>query len=371
LSGEELHQYAFDKADRLAVDMIDDTLGEYAMYNRPAFFRGDVRQFIFIYKMFPLNSILMLSSLDRKTQLLALGILAAYAGLKGLPFAEDMMDIIDTIAQGLGLGSGSLWRGGAEKAVLEALNSVAPGWTPVLWRGALNQITPANVSDRVSLSNIIPGTGIGLSGANLGRELLDIAGPIASFVQGAVVTSGNIAKYGVEAIGLKDDTTTLTSILRASPVTMLRALGDISAYTTSGAITNQKGYVVSEDLFWGTYLTRALGFYPAAAVRENDVVRVANRLASYHRDISAMYRGAYVAAKLSKDPERARDVAAMVREWNSNARGTGLEIRNFMQSANRALREARRPTSSRYLRSSSKGMRPETERLQYLLGLED
>lgn len=371
LEGEALQKFAFDKADQFAVDMIDNTLGEYAMFNRPSFFRGDVRQFLFIYKMFPVNSVLMLSQLDRKTQLLALGILVAYAGLKGLPFAEDFMDILDTIAQGLGLGPGKVWKGSAERTVLEALDAIAPGWTPALWRGVLNQITPANVSDRVSLSNLFPGTGIGLSGANVGRELLDIAGPLASFLQGSVVTAGNIAKYGLETVGLKDDTTSLTGILRESPVTMLRAMGDMRAYNNAGAIVNQKGYIVSEDLHWGTYLTRTLGFYPAAAVRENDVVRVANRLANYQRDIAATYRGMYVAARIANNPDKAAQVVDMVRDWNESARGTGLEIRNFVGSANRALREARRPASERFLKSAPKGLRPETERLQYLFGADD
>lgn len=371
LQGADLQQFAFDKADRAAVDMIENTLGEYAMFNRPAFFRGDVRQFLFIYKMFPVNSVLMLSAMDRKTQLLALGILSLYAGLKGMPLAEDMMDLIDTIAQWLGLGPGKVWKGSAEKTVLEALDAILPGASPVLWRGVVNSITPANVSDRVSLSNLIPGTGIGLAGANIGREFMDIAGPIASFAEGTLTTASNIGKYALETVGLREDTTSLTQIMRQSPVTMMRAVGDMAAYNTSGAVVNQKGYVVTEDLHWYTYLARALGFYPASAVRENDVVRVANRLASYQRDISGTYRSMYVAAMLAGNNERALDVLDMVRDWNDAARGTGLEIRNFIRSANQALREARRPAAERYLRSTSRGMRPETERIRYLFGLDE
>jgi len=254
---------------------------------------------------------------------------------------------------------------------MEALDAIAPGMTPMLWRGVLNQITPANVADRVSLSNMIPGTGIGLANANVGRELLEVAGPLASFLQGSIVTAGNLTKYGLETVGLKDDTTSFTGILRESPVTMLRAMGDIRAYTASGAIVNQKGYIVSEDLHWGTYLTRALGFFPAAAVRENDVVRVSTRLSNYQRDIAATYRGMYVAARIANDPDRAQGVIDMVREWNDSARGTGMEIRNFVPSANRALREAQRPASDRYLKSAAKGMRPETERIQSLFGVDE
>jgi hypothetical protein len=363
---------AFEIADQLATDMIDNTLGEYAMYNRPALFRGDVRQFIFQYKLFVVNSIEMLLSLPRKQQLLALGIMMMFSGLKGLPFADDLMDLLDTVAQALGLGSGRVWKGSAEATVAEFLNDVMPGMTPIVMRGLLNNITPANVSDRVSLSNVIPGTGFALSGADKGRELLDIAGPVASFLQGAVVTGVDAARWGIlEPIGISPDVTSLTSIARNSPITMLRAAGDLSAYTSAGAIVNRKGYVVSNNLTAMTYLTRALGFYPSSATKENDVVRVATRISDYQKDISAVYKGLYVSAVIAGDSVRAREVVDMVNDWNESAKGTGLEINNFEKSANKAVKEAKRPASARYLKSTPKAMRPETERLLQIYGVEE
>lgn len=360
---------AFEVADKFAVDMIDNTLGEYAMYNRPAMFRGDVRQFLFMFKMFPVNSIQMLAALPRKEQLLALGILAMFAGLKGLPFAEDLMDIIDTIAQGLGLGPSAVWKGSAEKTLAEALDAIAPGMTPILMRGLLNTITPANVADRVSLSNIIPGTGIALAGADVGRELIEIAGPVASFLQGAVAMGADLTKYGLETVGVLPDVTSLNKILRESPVAFLRIMGDMNAYNNAGAIVSQKGYVVSNDLHLGTMLTRALGFYPASAVAENDVVRLSKRIGDYQKDVAAMYRGMYVGAKIAKDNDRAREVVEMVKDWNEAAKGTGLEIRSFEGSANRALREAQRTATERYLRAAPKAMRPETQQILDLYGV--
>ena len=360
---------AFEIADKFAVDMIDNTLGEYAMYNRPAMFRGDVRQFLFMFKMFPVNSIQMLAALPRKEQLLALGILALFAGLKGLPFAEDLMDLLDTIAQGLGLGTNKVWRGSAEKSLAEALDAIAPGMTPILMRGLLNTITPANVSDRISLSNIVPGTGIALAGADVGRELIEIAGPVASFLQGAASMSADVTKFGLGKVGVLDDTTSFNKIARESPIAMLRAVGDMMAYNNAGAIVSQKGFVVSEDLHLGTMLTRALGFYPSAAVAENDVVRLSKRIGDYQKDVAAIYRGLYITAKIGKDNDRAAEVVQMVQDWNEASAGSGLEIRNFQQSANRALREAQRTATERFLRTQPKAMRPETERMLALYGV--
>jgi hypothetical protein len=360
---------AFEISDKFAVDMIDNTLGEYAMFNRPAMFRGGVQQFLFIFKMFPVNSVQMLDALPRKEQLLALGILAAFSGLKGLPFAENLMDLLDTIAQTLGLGPNKVWRGSAEQTLAEALDAIAPGMTPVLMRGVLNTFTTANVADRVSLSNILPGTAIGLAGANVGRELIEIAGPVASFLQGALAMGADMGRYGLETVGLLDDKTSLNKIARESPIAMLRAVGDMMAYNNAGAIVSQKGYVVSEDLHLGTMLSRALGFYPASAVAENDVVRMSKRIGDYQKDVAATYRGLYVSAKIAKDDDRAREVVQMVKDWNEAAKGTGLEIRSFEGSANRALREAQRTATERYLRAAPKAMRPETQRILELYGV--
>jgi hypothetical protein len=362
---------AFEDADKLAVNMLDDTLGEYAMFNRPAMFRGGIQQFIFMFKMFPINSIQMLNALPRKDMLLALGVLGMFSGLKGMPFAEDLMDIIDTIAQALGLGPSKVWKGSVEVTLAQALNDFAPGLTPVMMRGILNTFTPANVADRVSLSNIIPGTGIGLAGADVGRELIEIAGPIASFMQGAIAMGGDSIKYALETVGLKEDVTSLNKIARESPVAFLRILGDMYAYDNAGAIVSQKGYVVSEDLHMGTLFARSLGFYPSSATAQNDIVRLSKRIGDYQKEVSGIYRGMYVKAKVNGDDAQAQEVVRMVREWNDAAKGSGLEIPNFQMNANRAYREALKPASERYLKSTSKSIRPVTEQIADIYGLND
>jgi hypothetical protein len=62
---------------------------------------------------------------------------------------------------------------------------------------------------------------------------------------------------------------------------------------------------------------------------------------------------------------------ADVRAWNADAEGTGLEITNFVRSAQRAALEASRPTVMRYLKSAPKEIRPETLELLRLNGLEE
>lgn len=358
--------FAHEQASKTAVEMIENTLGEYAMFNRPALFRGGLAQFIFMFKMYPVNTIQMLAALDRKAQLAALGLLLLMSGVKGLPFAEDMMDIIDTIAQALGFGPGRFWKGSAERTMAEIIDWAAPGASPYLLRGAVNHWLPANIADRVSLSNIVPGTGAGLAGADIGRELIEVLGPFASFTQGMLATSSDFAKWT-----MNPSVQGLADVARASPVTMARAFGDAWTYYETGAIVNRKGYVVSEDLHLGTYLARLTGFYPSAAVRENDVVRLSTRLGNYRKDVASSLYSKYVVAKMSGDTEAMQAVLDRVDSWNEGARGTELELTNFRRSAERAYREATRTTTERYLRTLPKQIRGATQQTMNMLMLEE
>jgi len=183
--------------------------------------------------------------------------------------------------------------------------------------------------------------------------------------------AGSLGKYGAEVIGLRDDVTTINGILRDSPVAALRAMGDSYAYLNSGMITNAQGQVVQREAPYHVILTRLLGFYPAIASEQNDIVRLSKYVGDYAKAIKAEYVSAYVKATLSGDRERAREIAAAVQEWNQGAEGTGLTIRTFEKDAARAALEAGRPTALRYLRSAPKQMRPETIELLQAYGLYD
>ena len=353
-------------ATEAARTAVNTSQGEYAMFNRPEMARGNVLQYIFMYKQFVIVTVQLMKSLPVKGQLLMLGLLLLTSGLKGLPFAEDIFDIVDTIAQKLGLKMGSI-----EKEIAEWVDSVAPGMTPFVMRGVLDRMTGATMSSRMGMGDLIPLTGAFKAGADPAREISDFAGPVFSGISGLVGMAGSFAKYGAEVIGLRDDVTSISGILRDSPIAAIRALADGYAYMDSGMITNNRGQVVSREAPGHVILARILGFYPAIATEQNDIVRISKDVANYAKAIKADYVSAYVKAKLDKDTDRMQQITADVRQWNEDAKGTGLEISKFASSANRAALEAARPTVARYLKSAPKQMRPETIELLRLNGLED
>jgi hypothetical protein len=359
-------EQAIRAATEAARTAVNTAQGEYAMFNRPEMARGNVLQYVFMYKQFVIVTVQLMRSLPVKGQLMMLGFLLLTSGLKGLPFAEDIFDIVDTIAQKLGLKMASV-----EKEITEWVDSVAPGMTPYLMRGVLDRMTGATMSTRLGMGDLVPLTGAFRAGADPAREVSDFAGPVFSGISGLVGMAGSLGKYGAEVIGLRDDVTTINGILRDSPVAALRAMGDSYAYLNSGMITNAQGQVVQREAPYHVILARLLGFYPAIASEQNDIVRLSKYVGDYAKAIKAEYVSAYVKATLSGDRERAREIAAAVQEWNQGAEGTGLTIRTFEKDAARAALEAGRPTALRYLRSAPKQMRPETIELLQAYGLYD
>jgi hypothetical protein len=351
------------EAARVAVN---SSQGEYAMFNRPEMARSNVLQYIFMYKQFVIVTVQLARALPPRGQALMLGMLLIASGMRGLPFAEDIFDIVDTIAQMLGLKMANV-----EKEISEWLDAVAPGVTPVAMHGVLNRITGATVSTRLGMGDLVPLTGAFKAGADPAREAANFAGPVFSGISGLAGMAGSFAKYGAETLGLRDDVTSISGIMRNSPIAAMRAVADGLAYLDSGMITNNRGQVVSREAPTHVILARMLGFYPAIATEQNDIVRMSKDVANYTKAIKADFVAAYVKAKLSNDTRKMQQIVADVRQWNADAKGTGLEISTFVQSANRAALEASRPTAARYLKSAPKQMRPETIALLRLHGLED
>ncbi len=234
-------EQAIRAATEAARTAVNTAQGEYAMFNRPEMARGNVLQYVFMYKQFVIVTVQLMRSLPVKGQLMMLGFLLLTSGLKGLPFAEDIFDIVDTIAQKLGLKMASV-----EKEITEWVDSVAPGMTPYLMRGVLDRMTGATMSTRLGMGDLVPLTGAFRAGADPAREVSDFAGPVFSGISGLVGMAGSLGKYGAEVIGLRDDVTTINGILRDSPVAALRAMGDSYAYLNSGMITNAQGSTCGE-----------------------------------------------------------------------------------------------------------------------------
>jgi hypothetical protein len=343
-----------------AVNTLRYTVGDYSVTNRPPIWRSGLQSFMYIYNTFPTTSIQLFSRLPRKGQAQMLAALWVMGGIAAFPFAEDLEDIIDTIAQALGFRMGSI-----RVEIAKVIDEIAPGASPYFMRGVVNARFGGNLADRISLGDFVPGTGILLAGADKFKAGMDILGPSASMLEGAAVFGTRLAQATFT------DRVTFNDAFREAPATMVRAFGDAYSYAQSGAVVDKRGYVVSPDMHAGLVFARMAGFYPAAAAQQYQIIRASKRVVDYQRETTAGFRAAWIKAKISGDEDQARAIVDSVRDWNEGARGTAMEIRNFLPNSRRALREARRPTQERLLRGSPRAARNDLDQIADLLGYND
>lgn len=345
-------------AREFAIQSLDLTLGEYSVLNRPPAWRDGIQSFLYMYKVYPTTTIQLFRRLDKKGQVVMLGSMLMLAGVPGFPFAEDIEDLVDTIAQMLGLQIGSIR---AEFA--KVLDGIAPGLTPVVLKGFINGWlgVPADIAGRFSMGDFIPGTGILLSGASVGEEVKDILGPMPAMTIGLATMARDMITAPLSEGKSAQD------ILRASPMTAMRMAGDTWAYWDNGAVVDRRGYVVSPDMNAGIMAMRLMGFYPRAAAEQYGAIKIAKRVNNYQKEVVAYHRYAWVKAMQTGNRAYARQIERSVEEWNRGAKGTALEIRDFVKNSQRALKEAKLSATQRTLRSTAKAGREDTERVMDIL----
>ena len=349
-----------------AIRAIDITQGDYAQYNRPAFFRGGLQSFVYMYKQYPILMVQLLKNMNYEGRIIMLGTLILLSGVRGIPGSDDILDIVDGIAQRLGLKTGSI-----EKEFARILRStlgeeLGNEMTPILMRGVLDHFTGWSFSNRLGLGDIVPGTGLLKPSATkqeILREVVNIAGAPTSFLVGTF-------EYAFNTIpGVVTGRKSMTSLLGDSPVRAFANLGDAFKYHNTGAITDKKGYVVSQNATTWEIMGKALGWHPSRAQAQMDWLMADSQEQAYMTMIKTEAVRRAVSARLSGNKDTENEVKDYIREWNESTKGTRLEIQNFNNSVNRAFREAKKPLAVRALKSSARAGRAEAEELARLYGI--
>lgn len=353
------------RARTVASRTIDMTQGNYAMYNRSRFAYGGVGSLLFMYKQFVVLTVGTMRNLSPSGRTAMIGMILLMSGLKGVPFADDLLDLADFLMQTFGIKKKS-----AEGEVMRFLNAIAPGLTPYIMRGLIDSITGATVSSRTGFGDIIPLSGAFNYGADPAREIKNFAGPIIGGVMSLASNATDIVSYGAEAVGLKPDTTSIKDIMRKSPLAGIRALSDTLTYYQDGKVTTSDGKVVSKTVGPSVLVARLLGFMPAETTKVNDIIRISKGSSAYVAAVKKEFVDAYRKAAVSNNRADMNRVIQSVREFNINAKGTGFEIKDFEQAAKKATKEAMSPSSIRYLRTAPKGMKQDVIDYLNMYGLE-
>jgi hypothetical protein len=268
---------------------------------------------------------------------IALAMLILAAGTDGLPFADDLDDLVDTLGQSLGYDLS------AKKSRREFVaNSLGLGdaGADVAARG-LSAIAgfPMDVSLRMSMGNLIPGSGILLrSNTDKSGDLLEIAGPLGGLAK-QYLTAGQAALRG--DVG--------GAVQAAVPVALQNAIKGASMWTTGEARDTKGAKVMDVDGL--DAVVKGIGFNPANIARETQKMGMIRRSEQLAKNVDGEIAGEWARAIVDKDQDGIAAARQKLAEWNEN--NPDDRIRITMQQLVQRAKKLRETRAQRFITSTS------------------
>lgn len=325
--------------------------GDYNQGNRPRLFRGEVTSIIFMYKTFAVTTMELLTRMDAQGRALFLGALWFIAGAQGLPGWEELMGVLDALAQRFGIGVG-ITKGNAEREFKKVLTEW--GMDEVVLHGVIDTMTGAHVFGNAGVRLGVPLIGLGRADAKLTEELGKALGPSVGALTGSIDMVKALVKGDPE------------TALRVIPVSGVKHLADAFSYARYDAILNKRGQVVSPEVSGIDIALRVLGYHPQVVNEYNEIVKLENFTRAFAKEMTLEYVEKGRKAMILNDGAALSEVFQEVADHNEIFRGTALEITGFGKKIKKSGGEAKLSLVDRTLKSL-----PKQQRREYLDELED
>jgi len=296
---------------------VAETQGIYNKGNRPKWARGPIGATIFTFKQFSIAYVEFLKRLPVKERAVALTILMLLAGISGLPFAEDIMDIIDTVMQWMGYSWNTkreLRKGttAAVTALAEKLGQteeVAAMMGKGIGQFILHGVSgipgfPFDISARMGMHNLLPGSGsLKLSETDKERQILEVFGPAGSLVKSAL-DAATLAGQG--KIGQAVET--------MLPVAMQNAVKGVKMWVT-GEYKDRSGNKVM-DVSKGEAFVKGIGFNPQRIAAESRRIGESMQDTRLHESTERAIVQRIAAARVDGDAAAAKQAYDDRDAWN-------------------------------------------------------
>lgn len=334
----------FTDAGEFARYIVNETQFDYSKANRPKWARTDIGAILLTFKSFPLFMVQMLAHMDAKQRTIALGTLVLMGGLQGLPFADDLDDLLDTLSQRTGVGSGNM-RKSKEEAVAALLGHVGlANEADYFMRGFVGEIFNIDLSSRIGLGDIIPGTDVATYGGDYGKFLEELAGPVGSLARGGFKAAGELASGDIGGA------------LKSVPIVGIRnaAIGVEAGF--EGEFTNIKNERIAPASV-GEALLKSIGLTTSDVQREHRMANLARISANYITGARREVMSNMVEAERRGDREKVRELDEWVSSWNKSHPRPELQMNISVADRRRAVKEAGKTTGERGLASLNETQR--------------
>ncbi|EMK3528725.1 PLxRFG domain-containing protein [Pseudomonas aeruginosa] len=274
----------------------------------------------------------------RKTAALMIGMLLLVGGAGGLPFAEDAEDLIDGAAQLMGYNFSTAK---AKQEFLEGLFGRV--LADFIDRGVSGLPgAPLDVSGRLGMGNLIPGTRLlQPAPANI-RDVLEIAGPMGDFANrilegGKKIASGDIG----------------SGLLEISPGAVRNAAKGVDMLAT-GMYRDTKGYKVLDTNTLEAAM-KMIGFQPASVATIQEANMLSQKAKAFYNLKAQEIRSMWAAGIFEKDQGKVERARQAIADWNRRNPDQPMAIR--VPDIMRRVREMSLSKDERIAKTAPKAMR--------------
>lgn len=311
-----------------AEQAVADTQGLYNKGNRPNWARGPILSVVFTFKQFSIAYVEWLKRLPGAQRTRALAILFLAAGINGLPFAEDIQDIIDAVGQWLGYGTNTKkW---LRQHAAEILGDMGGQFV----NHGISAIMPIDISARMGVGNLLPGTGaLKQSSTDKTRDILEFLGPIGSV--------GNNLVQGKPAEAL------VPKAIR-DVYTMIKMLD-------TGEYRDSTGKLLARDVTTAEAIWKGTGFNPDRIARQGRKVWTNTQDVRLVRAVEADITFKWAQGIVEKDVAKVREAQQDLKDWNE--KNPDMQIRIEKQQIQKRVADLQKTREERLIRQSPKEIR--------------
>ncbi|WP_280192153.1 PLxRFG domain-containing protein [Delftia sp. PS-11] len=324
----------------------------YSKANKPKWARGAVGGTLFTFKTYSVSYLELMQRMwtqggpeGRRAVGWALAMLLLMGGAGGVPFMEDIEDLIDGIGQMMGYNiSAKQWR----RQVLT--NAVGKELAEFMEQGISGLPgAPIDISGRLGMGNLIPGTGLLLTKQDRERDLMEVAGPAGDLVARGFSGARDIFKGVVNL----DADMAARGAMEWTPTAVRNAFKGADM-ATSGMYKDAKGYKVI-DTTLGEAVAKFAGFQPRSVAQVQEANSFMQRSKSFYTLTSSEIKAQWADALFRKDDDALARVRERLQDWNRDNPDQPIVVR--MPDVWKKVREMGKDRTDRIADTAPKALR--------------
>jgi hypothetical protein len=324
---------------------IAETQGIYNKGNKPAWARGAIGGTLFTFKQYSISYVEFLRRMwgngpeGKKAVGLALGVLFMSAGLGGMPGADDLDDVIDGFAQRV-LGKSFDSKQAKKEFFASILGQSGAEFVMTGLTGLPG--APIDLSGRLGLGNLIPGTGIFTKKTDYGRDVGEIFGPAGSLFKQVATGAGKLAQGDVAGAAKEVAPVAAQNVIKAVDMAVM------------GMYRDTRGRKVIDIEPWEA-VAKAVGFQPATVKRVQDATGTQQNLIGQNKLRETEIADKWAAGRIEKNPSKVEEAKAELAEWNRKNPESPISI--DASQINRRVQQAMMEKARRLEKTAPKEIR--------------